>query len=262
MLVSLFILLIFSSFSHFAFACGEDLTPERITQRTLDHYDQEGASAYHERTKKADLSALYKLFMTRVEEHSQGRRILDAGCGPGRDSLFFLNQGYDVVSYDGSRSMVDFTSNLLGQSALHLRFNEISFKNEFDGIWAMSSLLHAPLEQLPSILDKHFEALKVGGVMFMSFLSDKDGNGESFSLEGPEYSRGRRWLKFSAKDLAEILGKFENIEVLSIRDPQSDALKRKAGAEGIYWTEAFVRKVDSPTKDPVVVDIQTTYRLK
>lgn len=38
--------------------------------------------------------------------------------------------------------MVKATTALSGQAALLLTFDEIEFKNEFDGIWACASLLH------------------------------------------------------------------------------------------------------------------------
>ena len=88
-------------------------------------------------------------------------KILDAGCGSGRDSLFFKQQGYDVVSFDISKELVDLASRLIGQKVLHMSFGDLDFENEFHGIWASASLLHIPQEEMDDVLEKLSRALKV-----------------------------------------------------------------------------------------------------
>ena len=56
-----------------------------------------------------------------------GGRILDAGCGSGRDSRAFKHHGYSVVAIDASREMCRLASELLDQEVWQMRFDEISF---------------------------------------------------------------------------------------------------------------------------------------
>lgn len=126
---------------------------------------------YIERTKSADLSHLYAWFLRRVPA---GGRILDAGCGPGRDSLAFQRRGYEVVAMDGSIAMVKHASELLQTQAIHMRHQEVEFVAEFDGVWSMASLLHVPHDELPGVLARYRNALVPGGVLFASF---KHGDG-------------------------------------------------------------------------------------
>src|SRR5689334_13773163 len=67
------------------------------TDLTLRYYDQHAAE-FCARTVDVDMSALHAGFLAHIRP---GGRILDAGCGSGRDSLAFIQQGYDVVSMDG-----------------------------------------------------------------------------------------------------------------------------------------------------------------
>jgi SAM-dependent methyltransferase len=109
-----------------------------------------------------------------------GGRILDAGCGSGRDSKAFLDAGYDVVSFDASEEMCRRASEYIGKPALNMRFEDVAYEAEFDGIWACASLLHVPVEELPDVLKKMGRALKPGGVMYASF---KYGEGTVFRGE-------------------------------------------------------------------------------
>jgi hypothetical protein len=70
--------------------------PSDIDQGSVAYYDQNAEQFVSDRLD-VDMSELYKPFLALVP---RGGRILDAGCGSGRDSLAFLNKGYDVVSMD------------------------------------------------------------------------------------------------------------------------------------------------------------------
>src|SRR4051794_32480007 len=103
-----------------------------ITSSTVAYYDTHAAE-YVANTVDLDLSALYKPFLALIPA---GGRVLDAGCGSGRDGLYFKRNGFDVTAFDASSEMVRAGSELLGQPVLNLTFQELDFRNEFDGIWA------------------------------------------------------------------------------------------------------------------------------
>jgi 2-polyprenyl-3-methyl-5-hydroxy-6-metoxy-1,4-benzoquinol methylase len=127
---------------------------------------------YVERTESVDLSHLYEKFLALIPDHG---RILDAGCGSGRDSLAFQTLGYDVVPMDASLAMVDHATRLTGRTALHLRHQDVAFDQEFDGIWSMASLLHVPHHELAMVIGRYRDALVPDGMLFASF---KHGVGE------------------------------------------------------------------------------------
>ena len=60
--------------------------------------------------------------------------ILDLGCGSGRDSLYFLEEGFDVTAIDGSRQMCELAEIEIGQDVVHhMMFDELEFEDVFDG---------------------------------------------------------------------------------------------------------------------------------
>lgn len=171
-----------------------------MTDKNIEYYN-ENAQAFYESTVNADMSFWRDKFEAYVTD---GGRILDAGCGSGRDSRAFKQHGFSVVAFDASREMCKMAAELLGEEVWQMRFDEIAFDEEFDGIWACASLLHVSREELPAILKKLYKALKDKGAMYASF---KYGEGV--------VSRGARtfsnFTETSAKELMENAG-FKVIE--------------------------------------------------
>lgn len=139
---------------------------------TLDFYNQH-AKEYFFQTVKADLSATYKKFLPFIKKEGL---ILDLGCGSGRDSYYFKQNGYQIVAVDGSKELATQASLLLGQPVLNQLFEDIQFNEEFDGVWACASLLHVSAKELPSILIKIRESLKKEGVFYIS-VKEGEGSG-------------------------------------------------------------------------------------
>ena len=138
--------------------------------RTLDYYNK-NADAYIEKTRFMDVSSLYEDF---EECLSPGDRILDLGCGSGRDAKHFLEQGYEVVAVDGSVELCKRAEYYLGIPVRHLMFFDLAFHEEFDGVWACASLLHVPKAEITETLHKVCSSLKVGGVLYASFKYGED----------------------------------------------------------------------------------------
>lgn len=132
---------------------------------SLGYYNK-NAQGFFDRTINADVQDLHQKFLNHVPKEG---RILDAGCGVGRDSRFFLSKGYDVVAFDGSLEMVKMASNLLGKDALHMLFQDINFSSEFDAIWANASLLHVPYDDLREVIQSFHKALLPSGILYASF---------------------------------------------------------------------------------------------
>jgi SAM-dependent methyltransferase len=152
--------------------------PSDYTALTTSYYDAHFAE-FCQNTVAVDVSALYVPFL---RELPNGGRILDAGCGSGRDSLAFLRKGYHVISIDASREMVSAATKYTGQEALLLPFDALDFESEFDGIWACGSLVHIARRDLNSVLARLSKALKPNGVAYMSFK-----HGDAERMEGERF---------------------------------------------------------------------------
>lgn len=135
----------------------------------IDYYNIH-AEEFYNNTVDADMSYWIQKFENMLPV---GAHILDAGCGSGRDSLRFKQDGYNVIAFDASEEMCRMASELINQSVLKLIFEEIDFEDTFDGVWACASLLHVEEQNLLSVLCKIFNALKNGGVFYASFKYGK-----------------------------------------------------------------------------------------
>jgi len=107
-------------------------------------------------------------FLKRVKP---GGKILELGCGGGRDSQEMLRLGFDVTPTDGVLEIAKIAEQRLGIPVRILRFDQLDFSYEFDAVYANASLLHVPLHSLSDILARVHQALKPGGYHFASFKS-------------------------------------------------------------------------------------------
>jgi 2-polyprenyl-3-methyl-5-hydroxy-6-metoxy-1,4-benzoquinol methylase len=110
---------------------------------SIKYYDK-NVNAFYERTIHADVFNLYQKFLPHINKRA---KILDAGCGIGRDAKYFHNLGYDITAFDGSIEMVKKASIELRKEVFHFTFQDLNFIDEFDAIWANESLLHVPNEK-------------------------------------------------------------------------------------------------------------------
>ncbi len=183
--------------------------------KTIEYYDQ-NAEEFISGTINADMSECRERFLKHVKP---GGKILDAGCGSGRDSLAFMNAGFQIDAFDASQEICRRASALLGIPVECKRFEEITGESEYDGIWACASLLHVSEKALPDVMNRLVSLLKPDGVIYASF---KEGNGERmrggrFFLDMTE--EGGRNL-FEAADL-DVLELFINRDVRQNRADES-----------------------------------------
>lgn len=164
-----------------------------MSDNNVEYYNK-NADSFFEGSINANMSADRDKFLSYLPA---GAKLLDAGCGSGRDSKAFLDAGYDVISFDASKEMRKRATQYIGREVLDLRFEDISFDKEFDGIWASASLLHVPMDELPQVMLKMRKALKEGGVMYASF---KYG-------DGPKPRGERMFSDFNEKSIVPL---FEN----------------------------------------------------
>lgn len=159
---------------------------------------------------------------------TDGGRVLDAGCGSGRDSKAFIQHGFSVVAFDASKEMCKAASELIGQEVWQMKFQEIAFEEEFDGIWACASLLHVPYEELPNVMNKLHKALKDNGALYVSF---KYG-------EGTKRRGDRTFSDFTEESVKVLLNdtEFEVIECGITSDT-------RPGRDDEKWVNVIARKL-------------------
>lgn len=135
------------------------------TQITLTYYNQ-NARQFADTTLSVDFTATQNRFLKRLPLHA---KILDFGCGAGRDTKYFLEQGYQVEAMDGSEELCKLAESYTGIPVKHMLFQELCAVDCYDGIWACSSILHLPYQELREVLQKMAKALKSQGIIYASF---------------------------------------------------------------------------------------------
>ena len=151
------------------------------TGSTLTYYEHH-ADDYFRRSVSGDLSHVYARFV----EHARPRgRVLDVGCGSGRDAAALKRLGFDVLAIDASAALVQLARAHSGVPCEVLRMEHIAFHREFDAIWACASLLHLSKGALVNVLSRLRQALVENGVLYASV---QVGDGERFLDDGRFYS--------------------------------------------------------------------------
>ena len=80
-----------------------------------------------------------------------GAKVLEIGCGGGRDAEWMLAQGFDVEPTDGVAEMAVKAEARLGRPVRVMRFDELDDVGGYDAVWANASLLHVPRASLPAV---------------------------------------------------------------------------------------------------------------
>lgn len=132
---------------------------------TLDYYNK-NAKKFITGTISVDFGIVQNRFLDKLHP---GAEILDYGCGSGRDTKYFLEQGCKVTAIDGSQALCKLASEYTGIPVKHMLFRDLDEKEAYDGIWACSSILHVPANELQDIIKKMANALRAHGIIYTSF---------------------------------------------------------------------------------------------
>ena len=132
---------------------------------SADYYD-DNAQSFYDSTVDVDMVGFYCKFLPLVGAEG---RILDLGCGSGRDTKYFVDLGYKVDAIDASKEMVRLASIKSGLKVKHMSFEQFIPNSQYDGIWACASLLHVEPTALKSMFVQISHWLNISGVLYASF---------------------------------------------------------------------------------------------
>ena len=166
---------------------------------TINYYNQ-NAENFIANTQNADMHPTQERFLRLLDANTS---ILDFGCGSGRDTKYFLEKGYQVTATDGSAELCRLASEFTGIKVKEMLFQELDAINQYDGIWACSSILHLPKKELLLMIWKMCEALKDNGIIYTSF---KYGD-----FEGER--NGRYFTDFTEKTFQEVIEKVPELTI-------------------------------------------------
>ena len=203
---------------------GSASSTDQPSAQTLAYYD-ENARAFSDSTVNVEFSSMHERFEALP---SPGARILDFGCGSGRDAKHFADAGYQVTATDGSAKLCRLARTHTGLPVRHELFQDLADVEAYDAIWACSSILHLPKRELPDVLAKMARAVMPGGVIYTSFKLG--------SFEGMR--NGRYFTDLTEPAFRELLGQVESLSVEQCWTT-SDV---RPGRDAEQWLNLVLRK--------------------
>lgn len=135
-----------------------------MSNKTIDYYNK-NADSFIQGTVSVDFKETQDKFLKLLT----GKKVLDFGCGSGRDTKYFLESGFDVTATDGSEELCKSASTYTGIQVKHMLFQDLNEADCYDGIWACSSILHLFKDELRIVINKMSRALKPNGIIYTSF---------------------------------------------------------------------------------------------
>lgn len=137
-----------------------------------------------------------------------GKNILDLGCGGGDHSAYFVSQRLDVVAADISGGMARIAKSR-GIRTVIMDMENLGFQDDaFDGIWAVTSLLHVPKSELPGVVRNLSYLLKQNGVIYSCV---KEGEGERMIVDKLNPSTRRFFAFWQGEEFLNLFEPYFNL---------------------------------------------------
>ncbi len=190
---------------------------------TLDWY-RTHAAQFAADADAVDLSALRAEFLALLPA---GARVLDVGCGSGRDAVAFQRAGCAVTAIEPTEALARHAEAALGAAVRREMVQKLDGVEAYEGVWCCASLLHVPPGELAEVMARVARALVVGGVLYVSF---KRGEGERV-VEG-RFFHDETSASLTARLDAAGFGVLRVWETPDARPAQA----------GMWWVNALARR--------------------
>ncbi|KPU52677.1 class I SAM-dependent methyltransferase [Bacillus wiedmannii] len=177
-------------------------------------------------------------------------KVLELGCGPGRNAIYLAIEGFDVTAVDLSIEGINWAKDRANEKGIGIGIQficdsifNLEAQKEFDFVYDSGCLHHIPPHRRIHYVDLIKNSLKSGGYFGLTCFAAGDLD-ERNGSEITDWDVYRGWslqggLAYSEEKLREIFDEFEVIEIRKMK--QIDQPNTMFG-ESFLWTALFKKK--------------------
>lgn len=184
--------------------------PHRWEQTTIKTYDQIARTW----AQTHNTPGFWGEEMEKMINYVPKGKIIELGCGNGRDAQELIKFGYQYLGIDASGEMLAQAKSIASQPLfliMDIYDIDVLSSVKFDAFWASTSLLHISKKRIGEVLTKISSILQPAGV---GFISLKPGQGEEMKKEQiGKVEVSRYFAYYQLDEFAEILSR-HNFTVL------------------------------------------------
>lgn len=185
----------------------------------------------HAYTKEVNGQANHFINLVR-KNPQENKKILDIGCGPGRDAEFFSDRKFSVYGIDLVNDFISLAQRRVPKGFFFIRdMRKTDFdKNYFDGIWNCTALMHLPEPQ--EAMEEQNRILKKNGILYLSVLNKP----KDSVLTGEKYGKGGKFFKgYTQKSLSKLVSDSGFEIIKEIKNPKN--------IQNLPFIDIFARKI-------------------
>lgn len=196
-----------------------------MNDRTAEYYEN-NASELSQRYESVALDAFHRALLAHIPV---GARIIEIGCGSGRDAARAFAEGYDIIALDGSINLLGEAGKIhpeISERLLHCRLPDRLpfFDHSFDGFISIACLMHFSPAEITQVLSELARIVKTGGTGLVSLPAGR----ADINSEGLD-QHGRVFTLMTIEEWQTTFNKCGFRAVAGSDEPDS------LGREGITW---------------------------
>lgn len=183
-----------------------------LVEKTKKAYEKTSQDYIEKHAYTNEMKAQADFFIDLIKSNKE-TKILDAGCGPGRDAEYFSKRGLVVYGIDLVKEFVQKSKERVPEGIFSIMdMRNMSFENDyFDGVWNCTALMHLPNPE--KAMKEHYRILKPNGILYISVLNKP----EDSMLTGEKYGDGAKFFRgYTGKSLSDLVIHF-GFEILNLK---------------------------------------------
>lgn len=213
----------------------QDKENSKLIEQTIDAYNHI-ATAYSDSWFNLPPTSLLDKFIYLIKKDDL---VMDAACGPGRDTKYFMDHDIKALGIDMSSNMLaEATTRVPEGDFVQMDVRHLAFPKEyFGGVWACAVLVHIPPDEIKTTLRSFNRVLKKGGILFLAFHEVEN----SKPLNERISEDGRYFVAYSENKMKEELLYSGFSEIITQRQVSYKSTYGDV-ANAIHWLNIWSQK--------------------